>query len=121
MDETMLKKAVSLVLEKKGLDPVVLDISALTPIADYFLICSGQTTTQTSAIAEHLQTELGRAGLNLLRKEGGHEARWVLLDYGWLIIHVLIQQERDFYQLERLWHDARRVCFGEVEQGARLP
>ena len=111
--EDILKAAVAMALDKKAIDPVILDTAALTPITDYFMICGGQTTTHVSAIVDFLQRELDRLGLRLLHKEGAREARWVLLDYGWLVVHVMLRQERDFYQLERLWHDARRVQFGD--------
>ncbi len=93
---------------KKAIEPVILDTTRLTPIFDYFLICSGQTAIQVKTIADHLEKELERAGLPVLRKEGAREGRWVLLDYGWLVVHVMQQHEREFYQLERLWHDAER-------------
>ncbi|MGE5599847.1 MAG: ribosome silencing factor [Bacteroidota bacterium] len=105
----ILRRAVAAVLAKKAADPVVLETGRLTPIADFFLICTGQTAVHVRAIADHLQDEMALAGLNLLRKEGAGDARWVLLDYGWLVVHLMQPRERDFYQLERLWHDAGRL------------
>lgn len=105
----ILRRAVEAVLDKKASDPVVLEVGRLTSIADYFLICAGQTAVQVRAIADHLQDEMVQAGLTLLRKEGAEDARWILVDYGWLVIHIMQPRERDFYQLERLWHDAGRL------------
>ena len=110
MEQTeILKTAIEAVLAKKASDPVVLKITALSTIADFFLICGGQSTVQVKTIGDNLQEEMALIGLNMLRKEGGHDARWVLLDYGWFVAHIMLQPERDFYQLERLWHDAERL------------
>ncbi|MGE5550242.1 MAG: ribosome silencing factor [Bacteroidota bacterium] len=111
MEQTeILKVALEAALEKKASDPVILKIAPLSTIADFFLICSGQSTVQVRTIRDHLQKELESAGLTMLRKEGAHDARWLLLDYGWFVAHIMLQGERDFYQLERLWHDAERFA-----------
>ncbi|NLG84470.1 MAG: ribosome silencing factor, partial [Firmicutes bacterium] len=104
--EELLSLAVEAATAKKATDPVVLATVHLTPVFDYFLICSAQTKTQVRAIADHLREELAKAGLSLLHAEGVEEAAWILLDYGWLVVHIMLQRESDFYQLERLWHDA---------------
>lgn len=109
--EEFLRIAIAAVAAKKAIEPVILDTTKLTPIFDYFLICSGQTAIQVGTIADNLRQELDQAGLAMLRKEGAQEGRWVLLDYGWFVAHVMQQLERDFYQLERLWHDAERIPF----------
>jgi len=114
----ILRLAVEAVAAKKALEPIVLDMIELTPIFDYFLICSGQSQVQVKAIADNLQEEMDRAGMAILRKEGGHEGHWILLDYGWLVVHVMLQGEREFYQLERLWHDAERLDLLPPEAGA---
>jgi len=109
--EEFLRIAMAAVEAKKAIEPVILDTTKLTPIFDYFLICGGQTAIQVNTIADNLQHELDQAGLAMLRKEGSREGRWVLLDYGWFVAHVMQQYEREFYQLERLWHDAERLAF----------
>lgn len=110
MEQTeILKVALEAVLAKKASDPVVLRITELSTIADFFLICSGQSTVQVKTIGDYLQEEMELAGMTMIRKEGGHDARWLLLDYGWFVAHIMLQTEREFYQLERLWHDAERL------------
>lgn len=101
--------AVEAVLARKAQDPVVLDTTGLTPMVDYFLICGGQNVIQVKSIAVNLQAEMEKAGLVLRRKEGGQEGQWILLDFGWLVAHIMLDSVRDFYQLERLWHDAAKI------------
>ncbi len=101
--------AVQAAENRKALDVTVLDISEVSIIADYFIICSGRSGTQVQAIAENIQEELKKSGMLALRREGFREANWVLLDYGDVIIHVFQGAEREFYNLERLWGDARIV------------
>jgi ribosome-associated protein len=101
--------AVQAAENKKAVDVTVLDISNVTIIADYFIICSGRSNTQVQAIAESIQEELKKEGVLAMRREGFREASWVLLDYGDVIVHVFQEKERQFYNLERLWGDARIV------------
>jgi|GEM_PF-61089 len=96
-------------LGKKALGLVVLDVGKLTSIADYFIICSGRSNRQVSAIAEHIQTTLKAQGIRPLSVEGIKSGHWVLLDYGHVILHVFYNAVRDFYDLEGLWADARRI------------
>lgn len=101
--------AVQAAENRKALDVTVLDISEVSIIADYFIICSGRTGVQVQAIVENIQEELKKEGVLALRREGFREANWVLLDYGDVIIHAFQGTEREFYNLERLWGDARIV------------
>ncbi|MDD2553634.1 MAG: ribosome silencing factor [Desulfotomaculaceae bacterium] len=101
--------AVQAAENKKAMDVTVLDIKAVSVIADYFVICSGRTVTQVQAIVEKIQEELKKEGVIAFGREGYREANWVLLDYGDVIIHVFQEAERQFYNLERLWGDARVV------------
>ncbi|MDO7788261.1 ribosome silencing factor [Desulforamulus aquiferis] len=95
--------------DKKAMDITVLDISHISIICDYFLICTGRSGTQVQAVAEHIQDQLRDAGVKPLRVEGFREGNWILLDYGDVVIHVFKEMERDFYNLERLWGDAQVV------------
>ncbi|MCL6634497.1 MAG: ribosome silencing factor [Peptococcaceae bacterium] len=101
--------AVKAAEDKKAYDVTVLDISSVSIIADYFIICSGHSTSQVKAVAEHIQEKLEENGINALRREGFREGKWVLLDYADVVIHVFLESERKFYNLERLWGDARVV------------
>ncbi|AEF94744.1 iojap-like protein [Desulfotomaculum nigrificans CO-1-SRB] len=95
--------------DKKAKDITVLDISHISIICDYFLICTGGSRTQVQSVAEHIEEKLEEAGVKPLRKEGFREGTWILLDYGDVVVHVFQEMERDFYNLERLWGDAQVV------------
>jgi len=96
-------------LGKKTIDLVVLDVRNLTSLADVFIICSGRSNRQVSAIAEHIQLDLKKQGIKPLRVEGKKEGHWVVLDYGHVIIHVFFEPVREFYDLEGLWIDAAPI------------
>ncbi len=96
-------------LGRKALGLVVLDVRELTSVADAFIICSGRSNRQVMAIAEFIITELKKAGIKPLSVEGKKEGHWVLLDYGHVIIHVFYESVRNFYDLEGLWVDAKRI------------
>lgn len=92
---------------------VVLDVQGLSTIADYFIICTGQSTTQLRTIAEAVETALRAQGCRLLHREGVPESGWLLLDYGDVILHAFLPETRAFYGLERLWGDAPALSVGE--------
>ena len=94
---------------KKARDITVLNISEISTLCDYFIICSGGSTPQVKAIAEHIEEKLAEQHVNPLRREGIREGDWVLLDYGDIVVHIFKDEERDFYNLERLWGDAKVV------------
>ncbi len=95
--------------DKLAEDLVLLDIRALTTIADYFVICSGGSDRQVRAIAGNIQDTLALEGAKALHEEGESDARWLLLDYGSVIVHIFTPEERDYYRLDRLWADAPAV------------
>jgi ribosome-associated protein len=95
--------------DKKAKDIVILDIRGLSVIADYFVICSGNSGTQVQAIVKEIREKLEKRGLTMKGMEGFDEARWVLLDFGDVVVHVFRQEERDFYNLERVWGDATQL------------
>jgi ribosome-associated protein len=84
---------------------------AVSNISDYFVICSGPSTRRVQTISEGIEEELRSHGIKHYHIEGRREALWVLLDYGDVIAHVFYGTTRDFYDLERLWHDAPKECF----------
>ena len=94
---------------KKALGIVVLDVRELTSVADVFIICSGRSNRQVTAIAENIQTHLKKHRIRPLSVEGKKEGHWVLLDYGHVILHVFYEPLREFYDLESLWIDAQRI------------
>lgn len=107
--EELLRVAVQAVENKKGEDITILDLRDISIITDFFMICTGRSSTQVKAIVEYIEDKLKEKGIFPLRKEGMSEGKWVLMDYGDVIIHVFQEAERYFYNLERLWGDARIV------------
>ncbi|MGI8426160.1 MAG: ribosome silencing factor [Actinomycetota bacterium] len=101
---------------KKAADIVILDVGTLIGITDYFVICSGASERQVSSITEEIEKALRGAGAKPHRREGERERRWVLLDYFDLVIHVFHAEEREFYELERLWKDAPTLAFEPVDE-----
>ena len=103
------KLCLKTIKERKAIQPMLLDVRKLTSITDYFLITSGSSTRQVQAIARHLQKELRDAGYRPLGMEGEQEGKWVLMDYDDVVIHILYQPIREFYNLEGLWVEATEV------------
>jgi ribosome-associated protein len=95
--------------EKKALNLIVLDVRDLTSIADIFMICSGRSNRQVNAIADSIVAKLKKHKIRPLSVEGTGEGHWVLLDYGHVIIHVFYEPVREFFDLEGLWADAKRI------------
>jgi ribosome-associated protein len=93
-------------LDKKARGLQALDLQALSGIADYFLMCTGGSTTHVRTIVEAIEGALKAEGCPVLHREGTPESGWVLLDYGDVVIHVFLPETREFYGLERLWGDA---------------
>ena len=104
--EDTLALAVAAVQERKGVDPVIIDLRELTDAADFFLVASGTSDTHVRAIAEHVVEALSVAGVRAYNVEGQSAGRWVCLDYVDLVVHVFHPTLREFYQLEGLWGDA---------------
>jgi ribosome-associated protein len=108
------RRAVDAAIEKKASDVVLLDIRELTIIADYFLICTGANPRQIAAIADSIDEQLGKVGVRITHREGRPETGWMLLDVeGDVICHIFGPNEREFYQLERLWSAAPRLLYVE--------
>lgn len=107
---------VKAVLRMKAFDVVVLDLRGLASFTDTFIICSGRSHRQVSAIAEFVQQDLKAKGIKSLGIEGLREGHWILMDYGDVIIHVFYAPIRTFYDLEGLWSDAERIELGNDAQ-----
>lgn len=108
-DKAMILAAYEAADSKKAEDIKVLDITGISPIADYFIICSGKNPIQVGAIAAEVEDKLAEKGYELYHKEGYESSRWILLDYGNVIVHVFHEEDRRFYNLERLWADAKVI------------
>ena len=100
------RRIVDLASDKKAADIVLLEVGGITTLADYFVICSAQSERQLGAVADGIVEGLRDEGVKPIGREGSANAHWLLVDYGSVIVHVMAPQERDFYQLERLWADA---------------
>ena len=108
-EKELVKIAVSAIEDKKGVDTVVLGISKITVIADYFVIASAENDRQLEALAEGVKDSLGRAGFECKSVEGFKRSGWVLFDYGDVIIHLFNRETRSFYDLERMYRDAEQI------------
>ena len=105
----MVKTAVAALQDKKGEDIRVIDISGVTVIADYFIIASGSNPNQVQALVDNVEEQMYKAGYDDPRVEGYNTASWVLLDYNNVIVHVFSQDDRLFYDLERIWRDGKET------------
>ncbi|QNN63852.1 ribosome silencing factor [Leucobacter denitrificans] len=113
-----LKIAVRAADAKGATAPIALNVSELFGLADVFLIVSGSVERNVQAISDEIEDQLNAAGLRTIRREGRESGRWILLDFGDIIVHVFHQEEREFYQLERLWHDCPALEISEMLEGA---
>lgn len=95
--------------EKKAEKIEIINISALTTIADYFIICSGNSSTQVKALCDNVIEKAEEKGESPLRIEGYDSAAWVLVDFGSVVLHVFKNDMRDFYSLDRLWGDGKKI------------
>jgi len=106
-------------LDHKAIDLVILEVKNLSSFTDYFVISSGNSDRQVQAIASHIKEKLEKQGIYPLGIEGKREGRWILLDYGDVVIHIFYQPVREFYDLERLWSDAPKVDWPPVRKRRR--
>jgi ribosome-associated protein len=113
-------RALELALEKKGLEPVLLDVRQLCSFCNYQLVLSGRSDRQVDAIADGISVGLKMEGLRAIGSEGARTGQWALLDYGDFVVHVFLHSAREHYDLEGLWNDAPRVPI-EVPPEARVP
>jgi ribosome-associated protein len=120
MVESSKEKSIACVnaaLEKKAVDVVLLKIKGIVSYADYSLICGGRSDRQVQAIAQSIEMNLKESGHRPLGIEGMSQGRWVLIDYGDVIVHVFQESVRSFYDLEGLWIDAPRIAIEEEAAG----
>lgn len=109
--EKIARIAYKILDEKKGVNIRAIDISGLSILADYFIIASGNSKTQVQALADHVEETLGKEGIHSRQIEGYDAANWVLLDYGSVVVHIFYKEDRMFYDLDRIWKDAKAVEF----------
>ena len=100
-------------LDVKGKDLTVLDVSAISDVADYFIIVSARSDRQVQGICNRILEDLGKQGVSPLSVEGFNKAHWVLLDFEDIVVHIFYEPVREIYRLESLWHNAARVDLPE--------
>jgi ribosome-associated protein len=103
---------------KKALDVRILDLRGISSFTDYFVVCAGANARQIQAISDEVEAALARYGERALGIEGYNKADWVLVDYGDFIVHVFSQPARQFYDLERLWRNAKEVKISAPQPSA---
>ena len=113
--KTLSEKIVSILEDRKARSLIVINIEDITVIADYFVICDGTSTTHIKALADDLEKRLeDESQIRHLRREGYSSARWILLDYGDVVVHIFHEEARKFYDIERLWSDGVITYNGKV-------
>lgn len=106
-EKMMAQIACKAIDDKKGQDIKVIDIHNVSVIANYFVIASGTNSNQVQAIVDNVEEQLGRAGFEAKQIEGNRNSSWILMDYGDVIVHVFDEENRLFYDLERIWRDGK--------------
>lgn len=112
--DELLKTVVKAADDKRAEDIVVLDMQGVSLIADYFIICHGNSEKQVQAIAREMRDVVEEKGIFVKKMEGFDEAKWILIDFGDVIAHVFYRDERSYYNLEKLWGDAPIKEIGEL-------
>jgi ribosome-associated protein len=110
----MARLAVGAALDKKALDPLALDLRGISSVAEFFVILTGTSDRHVQAVAENVIDAFKSIGIKTMGEEGFREGKWVLLDYGEVVVHVFIEPVREYYDIERLWIDAPRL---DLDQG----
>jgi ribosome-associated protein len=101
--------AVRTIVAHKGLEPVLLEVTKFCSFADFFILCSGGSHRHVTALAQHVEEALAQAGVKPLGVEGLEEGQWVLMDYNTMVIHIFLQPQREFYNLEGLWSEVPKT------------
>jgi len=109
----LVKIAVKAIEDKKGYNIKVLNINEISPLADYFIIATGSNPNQVHAICDEIQEMLAKEKYHSKELEGYDKANWVLMDYRDIIIHIFMPEAREYYNLERIWRDAKEEIFSE--------
>jgi ribosome-associated protein len=100
-----LEMVIDILEDKKAKDISTINITKISTLADYFVVCSGTSSTHIRSLSDELEEKMDEAGFKVLHKEGYASARWILMDYNDIIVHIFHEEDRSFYNLERLWSD----------------
>lgn len=112
--EQMAEMITGVLSNKIGQDIKMLKISNITVLADYFVICTASSTTQIKNLCDEVEKVMEDNGETLLHREGYRDGGWVLLDFGCVVVHIFLEEAREFYSLERLWADAEDVDISAI-------
>ena len=110
----MLKTAVATLYKKKAHDIQILKVDDVTIMADYFVICTANSTSHIKSLVDIVEFKMEEVGEPAHKREGDRNSGWILLDFGCVIVHVFMEEAREFYDLERLWADAERVAIEDL-------
>ena len=118
MEARALANRIAEILDKKGATDIqILEVSHLTSITDFFVVCSGRNVQAVHTLAEDLEDHLSEMDILPRRKEGGSSAKWIVLDYAHVIVHIFHPEERQYYNIERLWQDgSNQLPFSPIEE-----
>ena len=114
---TMAKVIYDALDDKKGADIKIIDISTVSTIADYFVIATGNSNSQVSALVENVEEQMHKNGFAMKQREGNGNSPWILLDYADVIVHVFDKENRSFYNLEHIWHDGKEIMRDDFVKG----
>lgn len=103
--EKLANKIAEITRNSKAKDICLIDIRGISILSDFFVICTGSSSLNVKAIADRLQKELSKEGINYVQKEGYEAANWILLDYGDVVVHIFHPVARELYNIEKLWND----------------
>ena len=117
----MARLAAGAALDKKALDPLALDLRGISSVSEYFVIVTGTSDTHVQAVARNVMEAFKSVGIKILGEEGLREGKWVLLDYGEVVVHVFLKPVREYYDIERLWIDAPRLDLEDPGEEAGSP
>ena len=110
-----------LLYDKKAQDIIAIDVADKTIIAEWFVICTGRVVPQVKALCDEVQQKAPELGLEIRRTEGYTQGRWIVVDFGHILLHIFHPEERKYYNMERLWMDAKENCIRySEEQDAKL-
>ncbi len=105
--------------DKKAINPVIMDVRNVTMICDYFIIASGENYNQVQAMANNVEEEMDKKECHFRHMEGYQAANWILMDYNDVVVHLFYKEDRTFYDLERIWRDARTITLDDVKESER--
>jgi ribosome-associated protein len=111
--------ALKTIVAHKGIEPVLIEVTKFCSFADFFILCSGGSHRHVTALAQHVEEVLAQAGVKPLGVEGLEEGQWVLMDYNTLVIHIFMQERREFYNLEDLWSEVPKIQI-DADSGAQI-